>query len=60
MVCVPLRHDGPLVPEQLLDLVQIDPGLYQPRGEGVSQIMKMKVLHLRFAQGQSKGTAQMA
>ena len=43
MMCIALRHQIRLVPEQPLDLVEIHTALYQPRGEGVSHVVKPEV-----------------
>jgi hypothetical protein len=46
MVGIPLGGSEGLVPHQLLNCVRINPGLGQPRGEGVPQI-KDGVLRLK-------------
>jgi hypothetical protein len=43
------------MPEQLLHLVEINPGLHQPRSEGVPEIVEMKLLDLGLAQCEAKG-----
>ena len=43
MMRVALRHQIRLMPEQPLDLVKIHTALYQPRGEGVSHVVKPEV-----------------
>jgi hypothetical protein len=50
VVRVALRHDGRLVPEQLLHLVEINTRLHESRRERVSEIVKMKFLDLCLAQ----------
>ncbi len=42
-MCIALRHQIRLVPEQPLNLVEIHPALDQPRGEGVSHVVKPEV-----------------
>jgi len=43
---IALRHDGRLMAEQLLHLIEIDAGLYQPRGEGMPEIVGENARHL--------------
>ena len=43
MVGITLGHGDVLVAEQLLHLVEVDPVLHEPRREGMTQIVKVKV-----------------
>ena len=43
MMCIALRHQIRLVPEQPLDLVEIHPALNQPRGEGMPHVVKPEI-----------------
>ena len=56
---IALCHDWRLVSQEALDLVEIDPGLHQPRGEGMPQIMKMEILDTDQLQRSTKGSAEM-
>jgi hypothetical protein len=43
---IPLRHDGRLVPQESLHLIQVYPSLNHPRRERMAKIMEMKVVDL--------------
>ena len=43
MMCIALRHQIRLMPEQPLNLVEIHPALNQPRGEAVSHVVKPEI-----------------
>ena len=60
MVRVPLRHDRRLVPQQPLDLVEVYACLNQSRGEGIPEIVEMKIVDLGFTQRQPEGSAQVS
>jgi hypothetical protein len=55
MVRVPLRHHDALVTQQLLHLVKVLTGLYEPRREGVPQVVKMEILDFRLDHGGFEG-----
>ena len=44
---IALRHDGRLMPQQPLHLIQVYPGLHHPGREGMSKIVEMEILYLR-------------
>ncbi len=46
------------MPKQLLQLVETDTGLHQPLGEGMPDIVGMKLLDLRLASGETKGPSE--
>jgi hypothetical protein len=46
VVRIALRHDWRLVPEQPLDLVEIHACLGQSSGEGMLEIVEMKIVDL--------------
>jgi len=43
---IPLRHDGRLMPQEPLYLIQVYPSLNHPRRERMAKIMEMKVVDL--------------
>lgn len=58
MVRVRLRHDGQLVPQQLLHLLEIDAALHQHRREHMAQIMEVEILDFLLP-GARRNTPQM-
>ena len=50
---IALRHDGRLMPQEPLHLIQVYPGLNHPRCERMAKIVEMKIVDLRIrARGQ--------
>ena len=47
---IALRHDGRLVPQEPLHLIQVDPGLNHPRRKGMAKIMEMEIVDLRIVE----------
>jgi hypothetical protein len=44
---IALRHDGRLMAQEPLNLIQVYPGLHHPCRERMAKIMEMKILDLR-------------
>ena len=52
---IALRHDGRLMPQEPLNLIQVYSGLNHPSRERMAKIVEMKILNLRIVErdGQS-------
>ena len=46
------------MPKQLLQLVETDTGLHQPLGEGMPEIVEMKLLNWCLTSGEMKGPSE--
>ena len=57
---IPLGHVRLFMPEQPLDLIQVNPGLHQPRSKGVPEVVKSEVLDVGFFPRTLKASGQVS
>ena len=53
---IALGHDGRLMPQEPLHLIQVYPGLHHPRRERMAKIVEMKILDFRTIERDGQST----